>query len=127
MVLERLSQLLADADLSLGHIEIFNCLVNREKLGSTGLGNGIAIPHGRLKDSKKPVAAFMQLKKGIDYDTEDNMPVDILFALLVPEDFTKEYLNILSHLSEKFSRTDILERLRSSSSTTDEIYQTLTD
>ena len=123
--LEELSRLLANTDTSLGHIEIFDCLVAREKLGSTGLGHGIAIPHGRLKGGKKTIAAFIQLQHGIDFDAVDGVPVDLLFALLVPEDSTEEHLQTLSHLAEMFSNTDTLGELRSGSSA-NQIYEILT-
>ncbi len=124
--LEELSKLLANKDTTLSYIEVLDCLLAREKLGSTGLGNGIAIPHGRLKGGKKTIAAFMQLQYGIEYDAVDQAPVDLLFALLVPEDSTDEHLQILSHLAEMFSVTETLERLRSGS-TTDGIFKILTE
>lgn len=124
--LEELSKLLASTDTSLSYIEVFDCLVAREKLGSTGLGNGIAIPHGRLKGGKKTIAAFMQLQHGIDYDAVDQAPVDLFFALLVPENSTDEHLQTLSHLAEMFSNTETLEQLRSGS-TADGIYKILTE
>ena len=126
MTLEELSKLLAAKDTSLSYIEVFDCLVAREKLGSTGLGNGIAIPHGRLKGGKKTIAAFMQLQHGIEYDAVDEAPVDLLFALLVPEDSTDEHLQTLSHLAEMFSNTETLEQLRSGT-TADRIYKILTE
>ena len=124
--LEELSKLLANKDTTLSYIEVLDCLLAREKLGSTGLGNGIAIPHGRLKGGKKTIAAFMQLQYGIDYDAVDQAPVDLLFALIVPEDSTDEHLQILSHLAEMFSVTETLERLRSGS-TADGIFKILTE
>ena len=123
--LEELSKLLADTDSSISYIEVFDCLVAREKLGSTGLGKGVAIPHGRLKGSKKTIAAFIQLQHGINYDAIDEAPVDILFALLVPEDSTDEHLKILSHLAELFSNSETLDQLRSETSI-DRIYKILT-
>ena len=125
MALEELSKLLANTDPSIRYIEVFDCLVAREKLGSTGLGKGIAIPHARLKGSKKTIAAFIQLQHGINYDAIDEVPVDILFALLVPEDSTDEHLKILSHLAEMFSNSETLEQLRSETSV-DGIYKILT-
>ncbi len=125
MALEELSKLLANTDSSIRYIEVFDCLVAREKLGSTGLGKGIAIPHARLKGSKKTIAAFIQLQHGINYDAIDEVPVDILFALLVPEDSTDEHLEILSHLAEMFSNSETLEQLRSETSI-DGIYKILT-
>ena len=123
--LEELSKLLADTDSSISYIEVFDCLVAREKLGSTGLGKGVAIPHGRLKGGKRTIAAFVQLQHRINYDAIDEAPVDILFALLVPEDSTDEHLKILSHLAELFSNSETLEQLRSVTSI-DRIYKILT-
>jgi len=123
--LEELSKLLANTDSSISYIEVFDCLVAREKLGSTGLGHGIAIPHGRLKGSKKTIAAFIQLQFGVGYDAIDDAPVDLLFALLVPEDSTDEHLQTLAHLAEIFSNTETLEQLRSETSV-EGIYKILT-
>ncbi len=123
--LEELSKLLANTDPSISYIEVFDCLVAREKLGSTGLGNGIAIPHGRLKGGKKTIAAFIQLQHGINYDAIDGAPVDLLFVLLVPEDSTNEHLKILALLAEMFSNSETLEQLRSETSI-DGIYKILT-
>jgi PTS system nitrogen regulatory IIA component len=123
--LEELSKLLANTDPSISYIEVFDCLVAREKLGSTGLGKGVAIPHGRLKGSKKTIAAFVQLQHGINYDSIDEAPVDILFALLVPENSTDEHLKTLAHLAEMFSNTETLEHLRSEASI-EGIYKILT-
>jgi PTS system nitrogen regulatory IIA component len=123
--LEELSKLLANTDPSISYIEVFDCLVAREKLGSTGLGKGVAIPHGRLKGSKKTIAAFVQLQHGINYDAIDEPPVDILFALLVPENSTDEHLKTLAHLAEMFSNTETLEHLRSEASI-EGIYKILT-
>lgn len=110
--LEELSKLIADTDNSLNYTEVFDCLVAREKLGGTGLSQGIAIPHGRLKRGKKTIAAFIQLQQGIDFDAIDQVPVDLFFALLVPENSTDEHLQILSHLAKMFSNTETLKRLR---------------
>lgn len=123
--LEEISKLLAKTDASLSYVEIFNCLVAREKLGSTGLGHGVAIPHGRLKKGDKTIAAFLQLDNGIDYDAVDQAPVDLLFALLVPEDSTEEHLQTLSQLAQMFSNTETLEQLRKETDI-DGIYKILT-
>ena len=122
--LEELSKLVADTDASLNYTEVFDCLLAREKKGITDLGHGVAIPHGRLKGGKKTIAAFIQLQHGIDYDAVDQAPVDLFFALLVPEDSTDEHLQTLSHLAEMFSNTEILDQLRSET-TTDGIHKIL--
>lgn len=123
--LDTLAKTIADADNSTSQTEVFDCLCARERLGSTGLGNGIAIPHGRLKQGTKTIAAFMQLENGVDYDAVDKKPVDLLFALIVPEESTEEHLQILAKLAEMFSKPDIVSKLRQAE-TSAEIYTILT-
>lgn len=110
--LEILANLIASADLSLTKMEVFNSLLNRERLGSTGLGKGVALPHGRLKHCAKTLGAFIKLESGINYDAVDGNPVKLLFALLVPEESTQEHLDILAKLAEKFSDENVLEQLK---------------
>ena len=111
--LETLSTLLAGALTDFTDGEIFNSLIGRERLGSTGLGDGVALPHGRLRGLKEPIAALVTLKHSIDFDAIDRKPVDLLFALLVPEDSTDEHLQILAQLARMFSNADFCTRLRS--------------
>lgn len=115
-VLEELSSLIAADTSDLTQTEIFDSLCARERLGSTGLGHGVAIPHGRLKGGKETLGAFIQLAEGIDYDAVDQQPVDLLFALLVPEESTDEHLQILARLAEMFSDTELVEKLRRANS-----------
>ena len=112
--IELLAKNLADSNNGISQIEIIDCLTAREKLGSTGLGNGIAIPHGRLKYCKEAIASFAKLNKGIDYETDDNTPVDLIFALIVPEESTDEHLNILAMLAETLSNRKTISKLRKS-------------
>ncbi|MFN2308496.1 MAG: PTS IIA-like nitrogen regulatory protein PtsN [Gammaproteobacteria bacterium] len=113
-VLEQLSQLLV-ADLpGLSAEEIFDSLIGRERLGSTGLGHGVAIPHGRMGGLKAPIGAFIHLENGIDFDALDRHPVDLLFALLVPQESTSEHLQLLAQLAQMFSDADFSARLRAS-------------
>ncbi len=114
--LEALSELLARGDEELDAAEVFGSLIARERLGGTGLGFGVAIPHGRLKDKDKTVGAFVRLSEGVDFDAVDNQPVDLLFALLVPEESTEEHLQILATLAELFSREKLREALRQAES-----------
>jgi len=111
-LLEQLSELLASSSPDLSQNEIFDALLNREKLGSTGLGNGVAIPHGRMATLKQPVCAFIKLATPVDFDAADGQPVDLIFALLVPEDSTEEHLQVLSTIAEIFSNTGICTALR---------------
>ena len=124
-VLEELAKLIANTDPSLTYTEIFSCLVGREKLGSTGIGEGVAIPHCRYSDCKVTTGAFLQLKEPVDFDAIDQQPVDLVFALLVPENSTDEHLQVLSNLAELFSDNSLLERLRVESDP-EEIYKILT-
>ena len=111
-VLETLSGLIAGAGNGATEQDVFNSLLSRERLGGTGLGNGIALPHGRLRGGFSTTAAFIKLKRGVDYDALDRQPVDLVFALLVPEDSTEEHLRILAQLAEMFDRPDFPARLR---------------
>ncbi len=124
--LDTLAKIIADSDSATSQTEVYDCLLARERLGSTGLGKGVAIPHGRLKQGKKILSAFIQLKEAIDYDASDKQPVDLLFALIVPEESTEEHLQILSALAKKFSQESALKELRSNQSI-EEIYKLLTE
>ncbi|MGT0149620.1 PTS IIA-like nitrogen regulatory protein PtsN [Vibrio metschnikovii] len=92
--------------------ELFECMLSREKMGSTGIGNGIAIPHARMTDSEKAVAVLIQCAEPIEFDAIDNRPVDLLFALLVPEEQCKEHLKTLSCMAERLNDKQILKQLR---------------
>ena len=82
---------------------VFDALFDREKLGSTGLGYGVAIPHGRIKALKEPVCAFVRTAQGIPFEAPDSEPVSLVFAMLVPEHATEAHLEILSELAQMFS------------------------
>jgi PTS system nitrogen regulatory IIA component len=104
---------------------IYQNLIAREKLGSTGFGNGIAIPHCRLGDCHKPVGALFQLQSKIDFDALDGEPVDLIFVLLVPQEATDQHLQILKMLAEKLDQTRLREALRSAEDA-DELYRIIT-
>jgi len=111
-LLEHICKLLADSAPELSEIDIFAALLSREKLGSTGLGMGVAIPHGRLEDLDQPLCAFVKLDTAVDFDSSDGEPVDLIFALLVPIDSTEEHLQVLSTIAEVFSNSGTCEALR---------------
>ncbi len=92
--------------------EVFESLFAREKLGSTALGYGIAIPHGRIKHLKETACAFIRLKTPTDFDAPDNLPVDLVFVLLAPAAATDQHLEILGELAAMFSDSDFRDRLR---------------
>lgn len=114
--LEQLAALIATGQPGLAPDAIFDSLIARERLGSTGLGHGVAIPHGRVKNSASAIGALITLHQPIDFDAIDGEPVDLLFGLLVPEHSTSEHLQLLAQLAEMFSDTAFVARLRSADS-----------
>ena len=112
-LLELISQALVKNDESLNSREVFESLCAREHLGSTGLGNGVAIPHGRVNGSSAVQAVFVRLAKPLAFDAIDGKPVDLLFALAVPENCTSDHLKLLSNIAERFSDMELLAKLRS--------------
>ncbi|WP_394204428.1 PTS IIA-like nitrogen regulatory protein PtsN [Shewanella waksmanii] len=123
-VLELISDLAAVQYPTLSSQEIFESLLAREKMGSTGIGNGIAIPHGRLTNIEHPVAVLIKCAEPIAFDSIDNQPVDILFALLVPSDQCEQHLSTLACMAEKLNDKFTLKQLRKSHDEA-ELYQVI--
>ena len=96
---------------------VTDSLFARERLGSTGLGHGVAIPHGRIKGLKSPMAAVFQLAQSIGFDAPDEQPVKLLIFLLVPEAATQKHLEILSEIAELLSNASLRDNMLSSAST----------
>lgn len=92
---------------------VFDSLFARERLGSTGLGQGIAIPHGRIKGLKEAAGAFIRLATPVQFDAPDGRPVSMLFVLLVPEQANEQHLQLLSELAQMFSDSQFRESLLS--------------
>jgi PTS system nitrogen regulatory IIA component len=111
-LLETLADMLAKDLPELDVTTVFEGLLHRERLGSTGIGHGVAIPHGRLAGIDRAYGALITLTEGIDYDAPDHQPVDLLFALIVPEQSTDEHLQILATLAQSFSDPVSTEQLR---------------
>jgi PTS system nitrogen regulatory IIA component len=103
--------MLFESHLGLARSVVFDSLFAREKLGSTGLGQGIAIPHGRIKGLKQAAGAFIRLSNPVPFDSPDGRPVSLLFILLVPEQATEEHLQILSELAQRFAERPFRESL----------------
>lgn len=103
--------LLFENNLGIARATVFDSLFAREKLGSTGLGQGIAIPHGRIKGLKHATGAFLRLTNPVPFDSPDGRPVNLLFVLLVPEQATEEHLQILSELAQRFADRAFREAL----------------
>lgn len=115
--LEAISELLTKASAStVSARAVFDSLIARERLGSTGLGYGVAIPHARLGYLQQAVGAFIRTSQGINFDAPDGEKVDMIFGLLVPENSTAEHLRILSQLAECFNQELIRQKLRASTS-----------
>lgn len=118
-VLENLSQKLAANTTATTAEKIFQVLLERERLGSTGLGKGVAIPHARVPGLTHTVAAMLTLESPVDFESADGQPVDIAFGLLVPEDDTDNHLQHLSRLVTLFREADICDKIRSAKSAAD--------
>jgi PTS system nitrogen regulatory IIA component len=103
--------LLFENQYGIGRGVVFESLFARERLGSTGLGQGVAIPHGRIKGLKDAAGAFVRLAQPVAFDAPDGMPVSLVFALLVPEHATEKHLEILSELAQMFSDRALRESM----------------
>ncbi|MBT8049261.1 MAG: PTS transporter subunit EIIA [Xanthomonadales bacterium] len=111
-LLELISEELARNSEQFSQREVFESLCARERLGSTGLGKGVAIPHGRVKGTDSVEVSFFRLKKPLPFDATDGEPVDLLFALAVPESCGEDHLRLLAQVAELFSDPEILVELR---------------
>lgn len=111
--------------LQLPRKKVIESLVTREKLGSTGLGFGFAIPHGRIKGLQDATSLFFKLRTPIPFDAPDSQPVNLLFILLVPAQATDLHLEILGELAQMFSNRQLREKLLSCDDPA-QIYQLLT-
>lgn len=121
-VLQTLAERMADSLEGVTDVDLFDQLIARERLGSTGLGQGIAVPHCRLSNIDRPVAALAKLDEAVDFESPDRKPVDLLFALVVPEAATEEHLNLLAAVVERFNDADRVKTLRHARSN-DELFE----
>jgi len=104
---------------------VFDTILKREKLGSTGIGNGIAIPHGKLPDLAKITGIFAKLSNPVDFDSLDDRPVDLVFMLLAPEGAGADHLKTLSRIARLLRNPDCIARLRQSKDA-QSVYRVLT-
>jgi PTS system nitrogen regulatory IIA component len=111
-VLETAAGLIARQFPELDANELFDSLVSREKLGSTGLGKGVAIPHCRASHCSSAIGTFIKLESAVDFDAIDRQPVDMLFVLLVPKEAHEEHLNILARIATLFNDDRRRETIR---------------
>jgi nitrogen PTS system EIIA component len=123
-VLQDASELLAAAQPALSSRVTFDQLLARERLGSTGLGEGVAIPHCRLEEAQRALGGMITLAQPIDFDAPDGQPVDLLFVLVVPIEGREVHLQILAELARVFSSPDNRARLRAAESD-DALYDAL--
>ncbi|MDX5629469.1 MULTISPECIES: PTS IIA-like nitrogen regulatory protein PtsN [unclassified Brenneria] len=125
--LEIISELAAK-QLNLSSQIIFDALLTRERMGSTGIGNGIAIPHGKLEgeDALGAIGVFIQLEQPVAFDAIDNQGVDLLFALLVPAEQCKTHLHTLALAAKRLADKTVCRRLRAAQSD-EELYQIMTE
>ncbi len=114
--------LLFEGQHGLSRASITDSLFARERLGSTGLGHGVAIPHGRIKGLKHPMAAVFRLAEPIGFDAPDEKPVSLLIFLLVPEAATQKHLEILSEIAELLSDAPLREHVKASD-TSEQLYE----
>jgi len=118
------ASLIFESRCNIARSKIFNSLFSREKLGSTGLGNGIAIPHGRLEGLKRSVAVVLSLDVPIPFDASDGKAVDLLIFLLVPTNSSKDHLETLAEVANMLSDGKFIDELRYSTST-DQLYEAI--
>ncbi len=111
-LLEKAALLLAATPDSANSRDIFESLCQRERLGSTGLGHGVAIPHGRVAGQQTVTAAVIRLQKAIDFDAPDSDPVDLFFALAVPDKCTNVHLRLLADIAERLGRGQQRQAIR---------------
>lgn len=123
--LDVVSEVLANGERPLHKLAIFESLVNRERLGSTAIGCGVAIPHARLEGLRKIRAAFVRLSEAVDFDAADGKPVRILFGLLVPDGDEENHLRLLSTIAQMLASEEYRDALYDASDA-DDLYELLT-
>ncbi len=110
---ETIARIISDDQVSLPYNLLLSSLIAREKLGSTGLGQGIAIPHCRVDNCTHAIGTLVTLEEAIDFDAPDGVPVDVLFVLLVPSEAQQQHLDILAGVAGLFSQAAFCEEIRS--------------
>lgn len=113
-LLEMIANIVADRS-SLSQSAVYNNLLGRERLGSTGLGKGFAVPHARVPELNETVGCFFRLKDPVNFESPDNQPVDLVFTIIIPEEATEEHLQILSSLARIFSQSEVCQAIRQAS------------
>ena len=120
-LLKTLSTILGESFSNLDENQVFDSMMTREQLGSTGIGNGIAIPHCRVPECNEITGCLITLESYVDYDSTDGEPVDLIFVLIVPEQNEADHVNTLAILAEKFHSKSFCDSLRNAQNN-DELY-----
>ena len=118
-LLENISKLLSKQFSNLDDNDIFNAIMAREQLGSTGLGNGIAVPHCRVPHCETIIGALITLENAIDFDAIDGKKVDLIFLLIVPEEKTDDHIKALGGLAELFNDPNFCSTIRQAQNSSD--------
>lgn len=118
-ILEIISNIAAKNNENIDETTVLTSLLNRERMGSTGIGNGIALPHGRLAGLESVIAIIVTSNPAINFDALDNQPVDIFFALLVPEEQTEGHLQTLATVAGKLSDKETVKAIRRATNSDD--------
>lgn len=123
-VLEELVDTLVSARPSLDKDSLVRILLERERLGSTGIGDGVAIPHGKFRGINKPIICFGRSRKGLDFDSMDGQPVHLFFLLIAPEDSASAHLKALARIAKILKNSSFRKTLLESSSR-EELYRSI--
>ena len=110
-LLELIANIVAD-QAQLTESSLYSNLLNRERLGSTGLGHGFAVPHARVEGLDQTIGCLFRLKDPVNFEAPDNLPVDLVFTIVIPQEATEEHLLILSSLASLFSKPEVREAVR---------------
>ncbi len=121
-LLEDVAQFISNDVPALNANEIYTQLLNRERLGSTGIGEGVAIPHCRVSNCSSVIGTLVTLTSAVDFEAIDDQPVDILFALIAPEEGHDEHLKALATIAEKLNNPEFREQIRAAD-TAEDLYQ----
>jgi PTS system nitrogen regulatory IIA component len=125
-VLAELSGVFLQGDVKYSHEDMINTLLEREKLGSTGIGEGVAIPHGKLVNLEELIVSFGRSKEGVEFDAMDGKPAHIFFLLMAPEDTTGKHLKALAKISKMLKDSTFRKKLLEAKSK-DELYMIIAD
>jgi PTS system nitrogen regulatory IIA component len=125
-VLAELSGLFLHGDVNISHENMIKTLLEREKLGSTGIGDGIAIPHGKLADLRDLIVSFGRSREGVEFDAMDGKPAHLFFLLMAPENTTGQHLKALAKISKMLKDNTFRKKLMEAKSA-DELYAIIAD